>query len=213
MCYSQPLHDLMWYDGIWDQPVSYIDVSNVDRTHTYDIYSVSNQTKTKKIHRGMKGPGTLGLNLRQGFILPAKILGTSVEVTPKLVRLSTTIASPLSEWFPFSFWWNVTQDSAPTSYKFGVITFVHGLKQWLLLGLLVSPWFFGALKHCSMGASGLYHCGIVGSRDAWRVVKKNHTTEGRPWSLTASLLMKRENIPFYEYKGHHHLSIRYHVRF
>ena len=48
-----------------------------DRTHTYDIYSVSNQTKTKKIHRGMKGPGTLAKTLGAflGFILPGKIRG------------------------------------------------------------------------------------------------------------------------------------------
>lgn len=123
MCYSQPLHDLMWYDGIWVRStcVLYRRIQ-YDRTHTYDIYSVSNQTKTKKIHRGMKG---LALWPKPWGHFWGLYCLEKFEVTPKMVRLSTTIASPLSEW-TIQFLMKCQARWALTIAINGVITFVHG---------------------------------------------------------------------------------------
>lgn len=142
-----------------------------DRTHTYDIYSVSNHTKTNKHPPRDEGFGTLAKTLGAflGFILPGKIRGH-----PKTGDLVRRLPRPYQNG-SHSFFDEMSRKILPQLAINDVITFVHGLKQWLSLGLLVSPWFFGALKHCSMGASGLYHCGIVGSRDAWP-----GRSEGRP---------------------------------
>ena len=63
-------------------------------------------------------------------------------------------------------------------------------------GVVSKPLFFGLFLHCSIGASGLYHCGIVGSRDAWRVVKKKSYDRRAPLKFDSEFANEKGKYTF-----------------
>ena len=94
------------------------------------------------------------------------------------------------------------------------MTFLHGLKQWLSLGLLVSPCFLGFFCTAPLAPQdfiivGLSVAEMPGQEGPSRAPLKfdsEFANEKGKYMRKKTYIYIYIYIPFYEYKGHHHLS-------